>query len=64
MESSMSNKLSAVIAKLQHLKEKYGDLEVAASTQDGAEYNVYDGGIGVVKYTNRKGKTIAYVYIQ
>lgn len=60
----MCNKLSAVIAKLQRLKDKYGDLEVAASTQDGAEYMVYDGDIGVVKYTNQKGKTEEYVFIQ
>lgn len=60
----MSNRLSAVIAKLQLLKDKYGDLEVAASTQDGASYNVYDGDIGVVKYINQKGETEEYVFIQ
>lgn len=60
----MSNRLSAVIAKLQLLKDKYGDLNVVASTQDGCEYNVYDGDIGVVKYTNQKGETEEYVFIQ
>lgn len=60
----MSNKLSAVIAELQLLKDKYGDLEVAASTQDGAEYDVYDGNISVEKYINKKGKTKRYVFIQ
>ena len=60
----MNNRLSAVIAKLQLLKDKYGDLEVTASTQDGAEYNVYDGRIGFVKYTDQKGKTKEYVFIQ
>ena len=60
----MSNRLSAVIAKLQLLKDKYGDLEVTASTQDGGLYDVYDGDICVVQYTNKKGDAEECVFIQ
>ena len=59
----MSNRLSAVIAKMQLLKDKYGDLEVAASTQDGAEYDVYDGNISIEKYIYKNGETNRYVFI-
>lgn len=60
----MSNRLSAVISKLQHLKVKYGDLEVAASTQDGAEYDVHDEDIIVEEYINKKGETCKYIFIK
>ena len=59
---SMSNKLSAVIAKLQKLQAEFGDLEVSASTQDGADYNVYDDSIGVETYTDKNGNKKQYVY--
>lgn len=37
-----SNKVLDIIARLRMLYESYGNVEVAASTQDGAEYDVYD----------------------
>lgn len=60
----MSNRLSDVIARLQHLRDKFGNLEVSASTQDGAEYNVYDDNISVEKYIYKGETTKRYVFIQ
>lgn len=59
-----SNKVLDIIARLRMLYESYGNVEVAASTQDGAEYDVYDEYINVEEYTNKQGETVKYIFIQ
>jgi hypothetical protein len=59
-----SNKVLDIIARLRMLYESYGNVEVTASTQDGAEYDVYDEDINVEEYTNKQGETVNYIFIQ
>ena len=59
-----SNKVLDIIARLRMLYESYGNVEVAASTQDGSEYDVYDEDINVEEYTNKQGETVEYIFIQ
>lgn len=59
-----SNKVLDIIARLRMLYESYGNVKVAASTQDGAEYDVYDEDINIEEYTNKQGETVQYIFIQ
>lgn len=59
-----SNKLSDVIARLQEIeKEIGGDVQVIASTQDGADYDVQVQSIQVEDWTAPGDKQIKVVHI-